>query len=162
MKVKFKQSLGILLCSNANYEFEINLKVTNIDGNECVLYEPICALRFVDKGFLSSMSLPDSEYCNLAKTFTYLGSSVMIQNDFFVTMAGLKHIFSSLIGLRQIEKKIVLNREQSKFLNWLLKFDIDSYVLKSSPISNTCKFCQTVIKKQQPSFFENNSQLRSV
>ena len=49
MKVKYKQPVGILTCSNLDFEFNIHLKVINNDGTECVLYEPICVLKFVDK-----------------------------------------------------------------------------------------------------------------
>ena len=51
MKVKYKQPVDILSCSNADFEFDIHLKVTNNDGTECVLYEPMCALKFVDNIF---------------------------------------------------------------------------------------------------------------
>ena len=161
MKVKYKQPVGILSCSNADFEFDIHLKVTNNDGTECVFYEPICALKFVENNFFnySKSLIIDSEYDQLAKKLIYHGCSVNIQNQVLVTMAGLKHIFSSLIGLRQIENKIILNREQSKFFNWFLKFDIDSYVLKIIPASNTCKTCQAVLKEEPSSFCENNSQL---
>ena len=160
MKVKYKQSVGILSCSNADFEFDIHLKVTNNDGTECVLYEPICALKFVDNIFFnSSTSLIDSEYDQWAKILIYHGCSINIQNKFFVTMVGLKHIFSSFIVSRQIKDEVILNREQSKFLNWFLKFDIDSYVLKIIPASNTCKICQAVLKEEPSSFCENSSQL---
>ena len=160
MKVKYKQPLGILSCSNADFEFDIYLKVTNNDGTECVLYDPICALKFVDNNFFNScISLIDSEHDQWVKALIYQGCSVTIQNKVFVTMVGLKHIFSNFIGLRQKENRVILNREQSKFLNWFLKFDIDSYVLKTLPASNTCKVCQAVLKDEQPSFCENNSQL---
>ena len=52
MKVKYKQPVGILSCSNADFEFDIHLKVTNNDGTGCVFYEPICALKFVENNFL--------------------------------------------------------------------------------------------------------------
>ena len=117
--------MGILSCSNADFEFDIHLKVTNNDGTECVLYEPICALKFVDNIFFnSSTSLIDSEYDQWAKKLIYHGCSVNIQNQVFVTMVGFKYIFYSLIGLRQIENKVILNREQSKFFNWFLKFNL--------------------------------------
>ena len=160
MKVKYKQTVDILSCSNADFEFDIHLKVTNNDGTECVLYEPMCALKFVDNIFFNfSTSLIDSEYDQWAKTLIYQGCSVNIQNKVFVTMVGLKHVFSSFIVLRQIKDEVILNREQSKFLNWFLKFDIDSYVLKIKPASNTCKICQAILKEEPYSFCENNSQL---
>ena len=159
MKVKYKQPVGILTCSNLDFEFNINLKVINNDGTECVLYEPICVLKFVDNIFFnSSTSLIDSEYDQWAKTLIYQGCSVNIQTQVFVTMVGVKHIFSSFIVLRQKENDVILNREQSKFLNWFLKFDIDSYILKIIPASNTCKVCQAVLKEEPSSFCEINSQ----
>ena len=94
MKVKYKLSVGILLCVNADFEFDIHLKVTNNDGTECVLYDPICALKFVDNIFFnSSTSLIDSEYDQWAKLLIYHGCSVSNQNKVFVTMVRLKHVF---------------------------------------------------------------------
>ena len=57
MKVKYKQPVDILSCSNADFEFDIHLKVTNNDGTECVLYEPTCALKFVDNIFLKFLNI---------------------------------------------------------------------------------------------------------
>ena len=159
MKVKYKQPVGILSCSNSDFEFDIHLKVISNDGTECVLYEPICVLKFVDNIYFNfSTSLIDSEYDQWAKTLIYQGCSVNIQTQVCVTRVGFKHIFSSFIVSRQKENNVILNREQSKFLNWFLKFDIDSYVLKIKPASNTCKVCQAVLKEEPSSFCEINSQ----
>ena len=105
MKVKYKQQLGILSFSNADFEFDIHLKVTNNDdGTKCVLYEPICALEFVDNNFFNSCTpLIDYEHDQWVKALFYQGCSVTIQNRVFITMVGLKHVFSSFIGLRQKE-----------------------------------------------------------
>ena len=61
MKVKYKQPVGILSCSNADFEFDIHLKVTNDNGTEYVFF--ICFYKFSN----SSKSLIDSEYDQWAK-----------------------------------------------------------------------------------------------
>ena len=65
--------VGTLSCSNADFEFDIHLKVTNNDGTGCFFYEPICALKFVENNFFnSSKSLIDSECDQWTKITTRL------------------------------------------------------------------------------------------
>ena len=56
-----------------------------------------------------------------------------------------------------------MDREHSKFLNWLLKFDFDSFVLKTCDIlsTNNCNFCRKISNLDQSSFCKKNSDLVS-
>ena len=164
MKIKYKQSLGILSCYNSDYVFDIRLKVTNIEDSQTVLYDPISAFTFIDNVFISlPVAEPASGYDQCVNTFIYQGCYLNIENKLFVTMVGFKHIFSSFIAIRLLEMKQKMDREHSKFLNWLLKFDFDSFVLKTCDIlsTNNCNFCRKISNLDQSSFCKKNSDLVS-
>ena len=164
MKIKYKQSLGILSCYNSDYEFYIRLKVTNIEDSQTFLYDPISAFTFIDNVFISlPVAEPASGYDQWVNTFIYQGCYLNIENKLFVTMVGFKHIFSSFIAIRLLEMKQKMDREHSKFLNWLLKFDFDSFVLKTCDIlsTNNCKFLRKISNLDQSSFCKKNSDLVS-
>ena len=80
MKIKYKQSLGILSCYNSDYEFDIRLKVTNIEDSQTVLYDPISALTFIDNVFISlPVAEPASGYDQWVNTFFYQGYYLNIE-----------------------------------------------------------------------------------
>ena len=163
MKVKYRQSEGILSCYNNDYQLDIPAIVTQVESVEnAVLYDPSCIFKFIDNVLINpSISAPVFDYDPWVKTFLYLGCSLVIDNKLYVTAVGLKHFFSSFLAIRQMENKLFLDRKQSKFLNWLFKFDTDSFILRTYNIdlSKICKFCRKILNVDNTSFSKNNPEV---
>ena len=163
MKVKYRQSEGILSCYNNDYQLDIPAIVTQVESVEnAVLYDPSCIFKFIDNVLINpSISAPVFDYDPWVKTFLYLGCSLVIDNKLYVTAVGLKHFFSSFLAIRQMENKLFLDRKQSKFLNWLFKFDTDSFILRTYNIdlSKICKFCRKILNFDNTSFSKNNPEV---
>ena len=118
-------------CNNSDFEFDILAVLTKVKGSESILYDPVCALKFIDNVFINpSISEPASDYDQMVRTFLYQGCSMVIDDKLFVTAVGLKHLFSSFIAIRLVENKREMDRKHAKFMNWILKFDLDSFFLK--------------------------------
>ena len=149
MKVKYKQSSGILSCFNSDFQLDIQTFVTNIESETRVLYDPLCIFKFIDTLFLTTPVLTPCyvEYETWINRFIYQGCNIIIDNKLFVTATGLKHFFSSFITVRLIENKLLMEWKHSKFTNQLLKFDFDTFILKATnrvDLFTACKFCKTI------------------
>ena len=74
-------------------------------------------------------------------------------------MTGFKHFFSSFVGLRVAEKNLSMKRTHSKFINWVLTFDFNTYILRANNFpSHKCKLCKTILSDTD---FDNSSLLNS-
>ena len=115
-----------------------------------VLYDPLCIFEFIDSHFITfndSVKPNPSDYNQWVDRFIFQGYSITIDNKLFVTAVGLKHFFSSFLAVRLIENKLEMGRKHSKFLNWILKFDFDAFILKGSgqiDASKACTFCKSI------------------
>ena len=83
-------------------------------------------------------------YEQLIKKFVFHGSNITIDNKLLITVAGLKHFFSSFITVRILENKLEMDWKHSKFLNWFLKFDFDTFILKANNGIDFLKFAHFV------------------
>ena len=109
------------------------------------------------------MTIQDYEKC--LKIFVYQGCSHSINDKLYLNLIGFKHFFSSFLSVRiskSFPSEEVIDWSHSKFINWVLKFNIDSVVLKAiniSDFSGACIFCKTIgsdIAVDKSSFSYNN------
>ena len=81
--------------------------------------------------FLASEFFDGSNLLNVRKIL-FEGLFKIINGDMFVNFEGLKYILSSFISNRLADERCPsLSYEQSKFVNWILKTDLDILVKKS-------------------------------
>ena len=80
MKVKYKQSSGILSCFNSDFQLDIQTFVTNIESETRVLYDPLCIFKFIDTLFLTTPVLTPCyvEYETWINRFIYQGCNIII------------------------------------------------------------------------------------
>ena len=167
MKVKYRQSLNILSCFNSDFQLDIHTLITKVEGETTVLYDPSYIFKFIDNVFINpSIFASVSDYDQWTKTFLYQGCSLTIENKLYVTVAGFKHFFSSFITIKLMENKLVMDWKHAKFLNWLLKFDCDTFILKANNNiglkSRACEFCKTIAydkEVENSNFCKNNSEV---
>ena len=168
MKVKYRKQRNILSCYNNDFELNLKVDMREINGENTVLYNPVDIVKFVDDSFIpKGTPVTIQDYEKYLKMFVYQGCSHTINNKVYLNLVGLKHFFSSFLSLRISESfpSEVINWSHSKFINWVLKFNIDSVVLKAlniSDFSGACEFCKTIgsdIAVDKSSFCCNNPEL---
>ena len=149
MRVKYWKDKNILSCCNVDFELNLNVHLLKNGGHTSVLYDPLDISNFFDAGFLpSKVSNPNLDYGYQLKVFMYQGSVTTVENRPFVQMYGLKHFFSCIFSSKVCAKGVdTLETKHIKFINWLLKCNLDDIILKTNNVIDltaACNFCQQV------------------
>ena len=129
MRVKYWKSC-VLTASNATFELRLSTKIEN---DNSVLYDPLEVLNFLDTSFLSAPVPTSLNVEQILQVYLYPGCITVKEQKVYIDINGLKYFFSALVSSRvaQYDNFDVLDPKQSKFINWVLKFDFDKFVLKS-------------------------------
>ena len=150
----------MIICKNNDFEFHLLTLVIEFDSETTVLYESFNVVQFIDTYFFPDeqhTSVKDFEY--YSKLFLYEGCFQTVDKKAYITMAGFKHFFSCFVGLRIAAKKHSMERIHSKFINWVLTFDFNTYILRANKFPpGKCKLCQTVMGDSD---FDNSSFCKS-
>ena len=102
----------------------------------------------MDTSFLSAQVPTSLNIEQILQVYLYPGCITVKEQKVYIDINGLKYFFSALVSSRvaQYDNFDVLDPKQSKFINWVLKFDFDQFVLKAHGLladsSVPCNFCR--------------------